>query len=110
MDTFKNLPFDLQKTIYDDYLEKQREYHIERFEKLNKDEIWFQRKFNDMIGTILNGNYYHNLLSNKDWTYNAIKDGEVIPFNLIEEIKEYESIMKIRSDKIKLNHYYGNVL
>ena len=39
MDILKQLPYDIQKIIYNDYLEKQRDYHIENYNNLCKGVI-----------------------------------------------------------------------
>ena len=48
MDFIKQLPFDIQEKIYNEYLEKQREYHIERFNYLHNN-IPLKKKLNSLF-------------------------------------------------------------
>ena len=108
MEILKNLPFDLQEKIYDEYLEKQRKYHIDRYENEKENNTNYYKlitEFNFMIGSILNNNYHFDIvIDGVDTTSNSIKNGEIIPFNvykLLEEINEYEEYIYNR-----INIYY----
>jgi hypothetical protein len=99
MNILKNLPFDLQEKIYDEYLEKQRKYHIDRYENEKENNTNYYKlitSFNSMIGCILHNTYHYNFLVDNDTIKNSIKNGKLLPYNfkeLLEEVKEYENYM-----------------
>ena len=89
MDIYKKLPIELQQNVYNDYLESQREYHINRFHKnikLNNNVKYF----NSFITEILTHYYYYDLIDDES---NAIKNGVLLPFDtrdILRNIKEYQ--------------------
>lgn len=91
MDIFKNLPNELQEIIYNDYLQKQRQYHIDRFNKntkLNNNVNYF----NNFINELLTYYHYHELIDDES---NAFINGALLPFDsrdLIRNIKQYQEV------------------
>ena len=118
MDIFKKLPFDLQETIYNNYLEEQRKFHIDRYEKLNKNRICLPNHFNALIFDLLKHYYLYDLINDiGNYNDNSIKDGELCPFNakeIIQYSKDLERWYEERAEedyKNNLKEYFQyNVL
>ena len=109
MDIFKKLPFDLQETIYNNYLEKQRKYHIDRYEKLNKNRIFLPNNFNTLIFELLKHYYLYNLINDiGNYNDNSIKDGELCPFNA-KEIIQYSKDLDRYYEEMAEEDYKNNL-
>ena len=89
MNIFKNLPIELQQNVYNDYLESQREYHINRFHKNTKIKNNVDY-FNNFINELLTYYHYYHLIDDES---NVIKNGVLLPFDtrdILRNIKQYQ--------------------
>jgi hypothetical protein len=75
MDIFKELPHDIQKIIYNDYLEKQREYHINNYSNPVLPYMEELKKNQNYISDLLFETYMCGYEDDDEELYDKIDEG-----------------------------------